>query len=150
MNKIILSLGSNIGDLNENLNTAINMIKENCTVLKISSFIKTEPMEFKDQPDFLNAALIAETELCPHSLLAFLKNIEIRVGRKKNFRYGPRKIDIDIIFYNDSIIESNELTIPHPKAHVRDFVLRPLQEISPDLMHPILKKSISNLLEELK
>ncbi|MDD5772406.1 MAG: 2-amino-4-hydroxy-6-hydroxymethyldihydropteridine diphosphokinase [bacterium] len=135
---IFLSLGSNLGDRRNNLYYAVNEIRKYglITVKKISSFYKTSPLGEKNQPDFINAVIQIETGLTPDGLLFFIKSIEKKMGRVKSLRWGPRKIDIDIILFNDLVIKKQGLIVPHPEAKNRLFVLEPLMELAPDLVYP--------------
>lgn len=150
MNTVYLILGSNLGSRADNIQDAIEELK-NCglTILKKSSLYNTAPWGYKEQSDFLNMALECSTNLCPYTLLREIKDIEKKMGRKETIRYGPRIIDIDIIFYNNLILKSEQLTIPHPLMHKREFVLKPLCEIAPDFIHPELKLSVKQLLDNL-
>lgn len=146
---VYLSIGSNLGDREKNLSRAIKILeKHGIFVRKRSSLYKTEPWGEKNQPLFLNMALEVETELKPQELLRVLQNVEIEAGRKRSYKWGPRIIDIDILLYNHIIVNEDTLKIPHPLMHERDFVLRPLDEIAPDVMHPLLKKNIHELLNQ--
>lgn len=147
MKKIIyIALGSNMGDRQANLETAIQNLKPKIRVLKRSSIYETPPWGFIDQPSFLNMAIKAETSLSPEKLLNFIKTLEKDLGRKANFRNGPRLIDLDILFYNQLTINIPGLNIPHPRLHERGFVLVPLAEIAPDFIHPVLKITMHELL----
>jgi 2-amino-4-hydroxy-6-hydroxymethyldihydropteridine diphosphokinase len=150
MHKVYLLLGSNLGDRNKNIELAISELKD-CGIIisKMSSLYNTKPWGYTEQPDFLNQAIECFTNLGAVELLREIKKIEKKLGRKNNIKYGPRIIDIDIIFYDDLILKSEELTIPHPLMHERYFVLKPLSEIAPDFVHPELKISVKNLLEKL-
>ncbi|MBI5389391.1 2-amino-4-hydroxy-6-hydroxymethyldihydropteridine diphosphokinase [Candidatus Woesearchaeota archaeon] len=148
MVKVYLSIGSNLGNERRNLEQAIAFLKEKCKIIKVSPFYKTKPMYSKNQPAFLNAAIGVETALSPKELLFFLKSIEKRMGRKKAKRYGPRLIDIDILLYGKQIIKNRGLIIPHPRMQERQFVLQPLAEIAPKVVHPLLKKRITTLLRQ--
>jgi 2-amino-4-hydroxy-6-hydroxymethyldihydropteridine diphosphokinase len=144
--KVYLGLGSNLGDRMSNLASAVERLSRKITIKKISSVYETEPVYYKEQPLYLNAALCAVTELDPFELLRFVKGIEGDLGRQTSFRNAPRTIDIDILFYGDQAIETSELTIPHPRIAERAFVLVPLAEIAPRLVHPLLQKRVSELL----
>jgi len=111
---------------------------------------ETEPWGVKDQPRFINMAVEIETGLYPRELLKILKNVERELGRKESFKLGPRSIDLDILLFEDIILKEDDLEIPHPLMHKRDFVLKPLCEIAPDRIHPVLKKKICDLVQELE
>ena len=150
MHKAFIALGSNLGDKRKNIEIAIEKIKEKgINILKVSSIIETEPYGYKDQDSFLNAVCLVETSLDPFSLLKVLLNIEEEMGRKRTFKWGPRNIDLDIIFYDDLVIESEELIIPHPDAHNRTFVMGPISEIEPDFVHPVLKRKVIDIYNDL-
>jgi 2-amino-4-hydroxy-6-hydroxymethyldihydropteridine diphosphokinase len=144
--EIYLALGSNLGDRMGNLTAAVQHLSQKLTIKKVSSVYETEPVYFKEQPLYLNAALSAVTRLDPFELLRFIKSIEGDLGRQPSFRNAPRTIDIDILFYEDRIIEMPELTVPHPGIAERAFVLVPLAEVAPKLVHPVLRKKVSELL----
>lgn len=146
---MFIAIGSNVGEREKNLFTAIEMLSEKCAVLQKSKIYETEPVGFRDQPLFLNQCIECTTNLAPSDLLSFLKSIEQRIGRTKTFRNGPREIDLDIIFYGEKIMELQGLAIPHPRMQSRAFVLAPLSELAPDFVHPVLKKTISQLLAAL-
>ena len=118
-------------------------------ICKASSVYETQPTDYKDQPRFLNMALEFETLLEPLNLLELLLGVENQMGRTRNRRYGPRNIDLDLLLYDDLVLNSDKLTLPHPRMHQRRFVLVPLTEIAPKVVHPLLKKSSERLLEEL-
>jgi dihydroneopterin aldolase/2-amino-4-hydroxy-6-hydroxymethyldihydropteridine diphosphokinase len=134
---VFLSLGSNVGDRENNLRKAVDMIGDNphINILEVSSIYETEPMYLKDQNSFYNVVLQAHTgiELGPFEMMGFLKGIEFGFGRKKDIKYGPRIIDIDLLYYGEMVIESDFLTLPHPGIEERKFVLVPLSEIAPEL-----------------
>ena len=146
MHIIYLALGTNLGDRLVNLRAAINALPPDINVLAESKIYETPPWGYEDQPTFLNMAVKCETDLDAASLLKRLKQIEVEVGRVESFRWGPRQIDIDILFYDDLILESESLTIPHPRLHERAFVLIPLADIAVDFVHPVLNKTIKELL----
>ncbi len=146
-----IGIGSNLGDRQDNCLKALEMLKSQGLIIKkISSFYETKPWGVKEQPIFINLAIEVETAFSPDELLCTLKNIENTMGRKQTIRWGPRVIDLDILFYGDEIIDTEELQIPHRHLHERDFVLIPLNEISPDKVHPILKKTVKEIKEELR
>ncbi len=149
--RIFLSLGSNLGNRKINLSKALRFIEEkDIRIKKVSSIYKTPPWGKKDQPEFLNQVIEAETEVSPKKLLNTCKEIEKKMGRKKGERWGPRIIDIDILFYGEKIIKEENLTIPHPLITERAFVLLPLYEIAPDFIHPVRKEKIKALLMKKK
>ncbi|MGB7731517.1 MAG: 2-amino-4-hydroxy-6-hydroxymethyldihydropteridine diphosphokinase [Candidatus Acidiferrum sp.] len=142
-----LALGSNIGDREKNLREAIHLLRESALqITKISSIYETEPVDYLEQPWFLNAVLEAQTNLPAAELLATLRNIESQMGSKKAFAKGPRLIDLDILLYDDATIDTPDLQIPHPRMLQRNFVLVPLAEIAPTLRHPSWPASVSELL----
>jgi len=146
-----IGIGSNLGNREENCERAINLLMKNeITVTKRSSMIETEPWGVKDQPKFINMAVETETGLKPDALLRLLKKIEVEVGRLPASHWSPRIIDLDILLYDDTIMKTSDLEIPHPHMSERIFVLKPLAEIAPDKIHPVLGKSIKNLLKELR
>ena len=144
--EIYLSLGSNLGDRMDNLAQAVDRLSQKLTLKKLSSVYETKPLYIKEQPLFLNTVLSANTRLAPFKLLSFIKGIESELGRQPSFRNAPRLIDIDILFYGDQIIDTLELTIPHPRITERAFVLVPLAEIAPRLVYPLTHEKISDLL----
>jgi 2-amino-4-hydroxy-6-hydroxymethyldihydropteridine diphosphokinase len=146
-----IGLGSNLGNREENLRRALRLLKERMTLIKVSSIYESEPMYVKGQPWFLNAVAKFETNLEPLALLEFLQGVEKRLGREKTMKYGPRSIDLDILFYGDQKMKiDNILEIPHPLIQERRFVLLPLSEIDPDYKHPTLWSTIGALLGNLK
>ncbi len=142
---IYLSLGSNLGDRAQNLHNAISFLSPKVQSIRQSSIYETEPWGYADQPPFLNMVVKGETDLEPMDLLNALKEIEVSMGRQETFRFGPRLIDLDILFYDQLILDSPTLTIPHPRIIERAFVLIPLAEIDPDYYHPVLKKTVQEL-----
>ena len=147
MVEVYLLLGSNLGDRQRFLNEATRLLQERASkVLKRSSIYETEPWGFTNKNNFLNQVLLVETSLNPYELLKVIKAIETKLGRiKKTQRYSPRRIDIDILFYKNEVYFSDDLVIPHPRLHDRMFTLVPLNEIAPDYLHPIFKKTIRKL-----
>jgi 2-amino-4-hydroxy-6-hydroxymethyldihydropteridine diphosphokinase len=150
MSTVHIGIGSNLGDREEHCLKAIRLFPEKgVLVRRRSSVYETEPWGVKDQARFLNMAIEGETALTPARLLEVLKMIEDEVGRVETYRWGPRVIDLDILLYDDLVMSTPELTIPHPRMHEREFVLRPLAEIAPDKTHPVLKKTVKELLSDL-
>lgn len=146
-----IGIGSNLGNRQKNCLRSIELLeKRGIIVKKRSSMNETEPWGVKDQPQFINMAIEIETELGPHELLRILKDVEREVGRGATFKWGPRIIDLDILLFNDLFLREDNLQIPHPLMHERDFVLKPLCEIAPDRIHPLLKVSMFNLLKRLE
>ena len=142
-----ISAGTNLGDRKANLEFARTSLAKEATVLRSSSYFETEPVGFLDQPWFLNIAVELETWLAPSELLSYCQEIERSRGRIRTFPNAPRILDLDILLYGDEIINLEGLIIPHPRLPERRFVLEPLAEIAPDVVHPVLKKSIRFLLE---
>jgi len=151
MNKVFLLIGGNMGDRLQNLHQAIALVAAACgPVLQQSAVYETAAWGKTDQAAFLNQALLLTTSLTPQQLITTLLSVEEQMGRRRMERNGPRVIDIDIIFYNDVVLHEPNLTIPHPQLQHRRFVLVPLQEIAPAFVHPVLRKTIDELLEECK
>ncbi len=146
-----IGIGSNLGNREENCEKSIQLIEEysGIKVTKHSSMSETEPWGIKDQPKFINMAIEIVTDLEPEALLSLLKKIEKASGRTPEVKWGPRVIDLDILFYDDLVLKTPGLEIPHPEICKRDFVLKPLKEIAPDKVHPVLKKTIRELQHEM-
>jgi 2-amino-4-hydroxy-6-hydroxymethyldihydropteridine diphosphokinase len=143
---VYLSLGSNLGERAKNLQEAIAALRNaGVQVVRTSSLYETEPVDYLDQPWFLNCAVEAETELAAPELLRALRGIEAQMGSKKLIAKGPRLIDLDILLYGNEVIDTPELQVPHPRMHLRRFVLQPLVEIAPNVQHPVSHLSISDL-----
>lgn len=148
---VYISIGTNLGNKKKNIKKAISKLKTLGRILKVSSIYLTSPLENLDQPDFYNCVVKMNTRLTAKFLLRNLKKIEDEMGRKHTKkRYQPRIIDLDILFYGREIIKSKTLTIPHKKLHKRKFILWPLNEIEPNLIHPLLHKKISELKDSLR
>ena len=147
-----IGFGSNIGDRLTHIQNAIDVLSktEEITLQKISSIYKTDPVGYEAQAQFLNGVAAIQTHLSPLSLLHTLKDIETAIGRKHRVRWGPREIDLDILIYGDMCLQTEQLVIPHPEMHLRRFVLVPLAEITPDLVHPVFQETIHALLENLE
>jgi 2-amino-4-hydroxy-6-hydroxymethyldihydropteridine diphosphokinase len=157
-NRVFILLGSNLGDRFENLLVAHSSVEITAgKIIQRSSIYETAAWGKTDQPSFLNQAIAFQTDLDPHKLLIELQRIEERMGRIKKDKWGPRTIDLDILLltidldillFDDIVVQSEKLTIPHPAMHLRGFTLVPLAEIAADVVHPVLQKSILTLLQE--
>ena len=150
--KVYLSLGSNMGDKRENLLEAIKRVGEleNTEIVKSSTILETEPFGYIEQDNFLNACLEVKTLLTPQEFLSSILKIELDMGRVREIKWGPRVIDIDILFYDAEIIQEDNLAVPHPWICEREFVLEPLSEIAPNYVHPLERKTIMMLARKLK
>ena len=147
---VYLGLGSNLGEREENLCQALTLLSRKVSLEEVSSVYETEPVGYKEQPLFLNLVCRVTTRLRPEELLHLAKEIEARMGRIPSFPNAPRPIDIDILFYDNKIVKTQNLIIPHPRLQERAFVLIPLAEIAPDLVHPEMEKSIAELANDVK
>ena len=147
-----IGFGSNIGDRLAHIQNAIQTLSktEGITLKKISAIYTTDPVGYEAQAQFLNGVAAIQTSLSPLSLLHTLKDIETAIGRKHRIRWGPREIDLDILIYEDVCVQTEKLVVPHPEMHLRSFVLVPLAEIAPDLVHPVFQEPIQTLLNCLE
>jgi len=153
MAEVYIALGSNLGEREVNLRRAQDALAPAVAIRKISSLYETKPQYVVDQPAFLNMVLLGATQLTPRKLLSRLKEIERDLGRVPSKRFGPRLVDLDILYYEDKIVNEADLQIPHPRIAERAFVLRPLREIAPDLRHPVTGKTtaeMANLIDMCK
>ena len=147
--RVFIALGSNLEPREEHLRQAIRGLDSVAEVVQISTVYESAPIGFSDQPAFLNAVVEVQTDKAPLDLLGELKSLERAIGRKERPRWHEREIDFDIIFYGTSIFEDPQLTIPHPEAHRRLFVLKPLADLDAKFVHPVLQRSVAELLEAL-
>lgn len=154
VNKIIayIGIGSNVGDRQANLDGAVDMLRhtKGIEVKAVSPFYNTAPVGYTHQPDFLNGVVEIETTLSSHELLKACQGIEEKLKRVRTIRWGPRTIDMDILLYDDLIVQDEDLIIPHPRMHEREFVLKPLNDIAPQVVHPVYKMAVCKLYERLR
>lgn len=149
MQQVYLALGSNVGDSESYIRKATELLAAQLRELRTAPIYVSKAVGYTNQPDFYNTAVMGLTALSPVALLEFVKQTEQQIGRVHRFRWGPREIDIDIIFYGDTVHDTPDLTIPHPRFAERDFVLRPLVDIDPLLSDPVTGKLVSELLQQL-
>jgi 2-amino-4-hydroxy-6-hydroxymethyldihydropteridine diphosphokinase len=149
MVEVYLGLGSNLGDREQNLARAIDLLAQRVKVEETSSLYVTEPVDQRDQPLFLNAVCRIQTSLAPDELLGLAKRVEAALGRQPSFLNGPRPIDIDILFYGDRVVNVPHLVIPHPRVQERAFVLVPLAEVAPRLVHPVSGQTVTEMVRRL-
>lgn len=149
--RVFIAIGSNLGDREENLKEAIRLAEAGggLSVVRVSSFYESEPWGVTEQPRFVNAVFEARTSLSARGLLRYLKEIEKKMGRAPAEKWGPRLIDMDIIFYGNMVIKEDDFEVPHPRAHERSFVMIPLVEIAPDVAHPVLRRTASEIADGL-
>lgn len=150
MTTVYLAIGSNVGDSRAHIEQAIDLLAGKLHDLRSAPLYASKAIGYTDQADFLNTAVRGRTDLSPTDLLVWLKSLEQRVGRTASFRWGPREIDIDIIFYGDKVIDNERLTVPHPAFRERDFVLQPLSDLNPSLTDPVTGQTVSELLDGLE
>lgn len=144
-----IGIGSNLGNREENCLRSIKLLEERGLIIKKqSAMYETEPWGVEEQPRFINMVVEADTALGPEKLLKLLKSIEQEIGRQYPYRWGPRIIDLDILLYDDIVINTPLLQIPHPLMHQRDFVLKPMSEIAPEVLHPVIKKTVAKIFSE--
>lgn len=149
-NKVLMSLGSNTGNRLIILTKALSELERSgFCIIDRSKIWETSPWGFTDQPRFLNMCLCAETELTSEEMIKTIKNLEIKLGRRQSIKWGPREIDIDIIAIGEMVIETPDLSVPHPHMHERTFVLIPLKEIAPQFRHPVTGKTLDEMILEL-
>jgi 2-amino-4-hydroxy-6-hydroxymethyldihydropteridine diphosphokinase len=152
MKKAFIGIGSNLGDRLKNCSEAVKRLKKmrGCEVLACSRWYLTSPVGVRDQDWFVNGVTCVDAQISARDLLSRLLSIETGMGRVRNEKWGPRLIDLDLLLYGEDIIKESDLEIPHPQMHLRRFVLAPLAELDPDVIHPVLAKTASQMLSELK
>ncbi len=148
---VLLSLGANIDNPKKNLDDCIDILKNTHGIIvkSVSGFYVTSPLDYINQPDFINCAVLCSTDIDVYEFHSITKNIENKIGKNKTIKDGPRKIDIDIIFFGDKVINDEKIILPHSKMHFRRFVLVPAAEICPDFIHPVMRMTVKKLLEKL-
>ncbi len=146
-----VALGSNLSNPNRNCQQAIELLHDDdCQITACSSFYRTEPVGYTGQPHFINAVVTLEVHLSPHKLFGRLKAIESSLGKDIKKRWGPRTIDLDLLLYDNLIIDEGDLQVPHPRMHTRSFVMLPMVELAPELIHPVLGRSMQELYEQIE
>lgn len=149
MVQVYLAIGSNVGNTRRNIKRSVTLLSERLEGVRRAPLYASKAVGYIDQPDFLNTAIGGQTDLSPQELLAFTKKVEQRIGRVERFRWGPREIDIDIIFYDNTVLRTPDLTLPHSAFRDRDFVLRPLIDLDPELTDPVSGLTVTELLDDL-
>jgi 2-amino-4-hydroxy-6-hydroxymethyldihydropteridine diphosphokinase len=149
MHRVFLALGSNVGDKTAHVERAILLLKEKIVDLRSAKMYQTKPWGYEAQDDFVNTVVEGQTDLSPQELFRFVKEVEKQVGRIERFKWGPREIDIDILFYDDLVVKEDHLKIPHPHLQEREFVLLPLLDTAPEFVHPIFRKTVKELYGDL-
>lgn len=149
MHKVFLALGSNVGNREQYIQSAIELLQEYLSDVTVAKFYETRPVGYIHQRNFLNTSLSGYTDFSPKQLLELVKQLEKKIGRVKRFRWGPREIDIDILFYDNLVYKDQNLEIPHPRLHERDFVLQPLLDLDPTLIHPVSGKTVQEMHDRL-